>query len=166
MLRFSLSRAALLAMVIASPLAARDDLGVFGTWGSFRDGDVPRCYAIAQAEDTTRRRDFVPYASVATWPGRNVRGQVYFRLSRPLAARAGISLAIGGERFALVGSGNNAWASGQAMDASIVAAMRSAGRMSISASDKLGNRFTDYYSLTGAATALDAASVGCARQRR
>ena len=51
------------------------------------------------------------------------------------------------------------------MDAAIVAAMRSAGSMSISASDSAGHRFTDRYSLEGAATAMDAATVGCARIR-
>jgi len=51
------------------------------------------------------------------------------------------------------------------MDAAIVAAMRSAGTMSVSATDSAGRRFTDRYSLEGAATALDAATVGCARVR-
>ena len=51
------------------------------------------------------------------------------------------------------------------MDAAIVAAMRSAGAMSVSARDAAGRRFTDRYSLAGAATAMDAATVGCARIR-
>ena len=157
---------AIIATILAVPLAAKDDLGVFGNWGAFRDGDVPRCYAIAQGEDSSRRRDFTPFASVSTWPRREVRGQVYFRLSRPLAAGSAITLRIGGESFTLVGSGNNAWASGAGMDAQIVAAMRAASRMSVNARDNAGNRFSDSFSLTGAATAMDAASVGCARRTR
>jgi len=37
--------------------------------------------------------------------------------------------------------------------------------MSLSATDRAGRRFSDRYSLDGAATALDAATVGCARVR-
>jgi hypothetical protein len=51
------------------------------------------------------------------------------------------------------------------MDAAIVAAVRSAATMSVSARDAVGKRFTDRYSLAGAATAMDAATVGCARNR-
>ena len=51
------------------------------------------------------------------------------------------------------------------MDAAIIAAMRSADSMSVRAIDRSGRRFTDRYSLEGAATAMDAATVGCARIR-
>ena len=156
--------------LIASPLAAKDSLGVFGQWGAFRDPQVPRCYAIAAAESDTRagtraRPDHAPFASVGTWPKRGVRGQLHFRLSRNLAASPRISLAIAGQRFELTGGGGDAWAKDRTMDAAIVAAMRSAGSMSVSATDGAGRRFTDRYSLEGAATALDAATVGCARMR-
>ena len=49
------------------------------------------------------------------------------------------------------------------MDAAIVAAMRSGSRMSVTATDRGGNRFTDRYSLAGVATAIDAATIACAR---
>ena len=154
--------------LIASPLAAKDSLGVFGQWGAFRDPQVPRCYAIAAAESETRARvarDHAPFASIGTWPKRAVRGPLHLRLSRNLAASPRIALAIGGQRFELTGGGGDAWARDRTMDAAIVAAMRSAGTMSVSATDSAGRRFTDRYSLEGAATALDAATVGCARVR-
>lgn len=153
----------LVALLVASPLAARENLGVFGDWGAFRDPQVPRCYAIVAAENEAR--DHAPFASVGTWPKRQVRGQVHVRLSRSAAPSAAISLSIGGERFTLTGSGADAWAQDRRMDAAIVSAMRSAGAMSVSARDRAGNRFTDRYSLDGAATAMDAATVGCARVR-
>ena len=71
-------------------------------------------------------------------------------------------LTIGSERFTLAASGRNAWAQDARMDASIVAALRSAIRMSVSARDEQGRRFTDRYDLAGVATAIDAAVVGCA----
>lgn len=160
------SRALALSLVVlASPLAAKDSLGVFAGWGAFRDPSVPRCYAIAAPEPTRAARDYAPFASVGTWPKRRVRGQVHFRLSRKLADTAAITLQVGGQRFALTGGGGDAWAAGNAMDAAIVAAMRSARSITVSARDARNRRFSDRYVLEGAATALDAATVGCARTR-
>ena len=156
---------ALLLLVLATPLAAKDSLGVFGGWGAFRDPSVPRCYAIAAPEPTRAARDYAPFASVGTWPKRKVRGQIHFRLSRKLAAAPTITLQVAGRRFALSGGGGDAWGAGNAMDAAIVAAMRSARSMTLSARDARGRRFSDRYALEGAATALDAATVGCARSR-
>ena len=160
---------ALLLLTLAAPLAAKDSLGVFGEWGAFRDPAVPRCYAIAAAEPRAGsgadRAEHAPFASVGTWPERGVRGQVHVRLSRNAASRSAVSLRLGGQSFALTGSGPDAWAQDRRMDAAIVAAMRSAATMTVSARDRNGRRFTDRYSLAGAATALDAATVGCARLR-
>jgi hypothetical protein len=150
---------------LAAPLAAKDSLGVFDDWGAFRDPGAGRCYAIAMPEPSRTPAEYRAFASVGTWPKRGVRGQIHVRLSRKLAATPRITLAVGGQRFALTGGGGDAWAPDKATDAAIVAAMRSAGSMSVSASDTGGRRFTDRYRLAGAATALDAASVGCARLR-
>ncbi|HSM52968.1 MAG TPA: hypothetical protein VK839_02155 [Erythrobacter sp.] len=151
---------------LAAPLAAKDSLGVFSGWAAFRDAQVPRCYAIAKPEPTgpqaMRARDYEPYASVATWPTRQIRGQLHFRLSRELVQGARISLRVGGRSFALTGGGGDAWAVDPAMDAAIVAAMRSAESMTVSSTAKTGRRFSDRYLLAGAATAMDAATVGCA----
>lgn len=159
----------LLFLALTAPLAAKDSLGVFGNWGAFRDAQGPRCYAIAAAEDEPRvvmnRREHVPFAGVGTWPARGLRGQIHVRLSRNLAQGSRVTLAIGGQRFELTGSGGDAWARDRAMDAAIVAAMRSGSSMRVSARDRAGRSFTDRYALDGAATALDAATVGCARTR-
>jgi hypothetical protein len=166
----------LAALALSAPLAAKDSLGVFGQWGAFRDPSVPRCYAIAAPEPERRSRGAAraraqdgraqaAFASVGTWPGRGVRGQVHMRLSRTVANGAAITLLLGGRSFALRGAGGDAWAQDARMDAAIVAAMRSAPALSVSARDGGGRRFTDRYSLDGAATAMDAATVGCARIR-
>ncbi len=172
--RFSWVSAAfgcLACVALAAPLAAKDSLGVFEDWGAFRDPSVPRCYAIAAAANAPsgralpRQGSGQAYASVGTWPKRDVRGQLHVRLSRSMAASPAIALSIGGQRFELTGAGSDAWAKDRQMDAAIVAAMRSAGSMSVSARDRNGRRFTDRYTLAGAATAMDAATVGCARIR-
>ncbi|WP_284125819.1 invasion associated locus B family protein [Parerythrobacter aestuarii] len=155
--------ASVLALAIAAPAAAKDSLGIFGDWGAFRDPAAPRCYAIAKAAPSRMQRDYDPYASVGTWPRRKIRGQVHFRLSRALNAERDITLIINDRRFALIGGGGDAWAQDKAMDAAIVAAMRSGAQMVINATDARGRRFSNTYDLTGAATAMDAATVGCAR---
>jgi hypothetical protein len=50
------------------------------------------------------------------------------------------------------------------MDAAIVAAMRTAPKMTIRGTDTRGRRFANTYSLEGAATAMDAATLACARR--
>lgn len=154
-----------LALLAAAPAQARDALGTFGSWGAFRDPAVPRCYAIAIARPSTQQRDFQPYASVGTWPRRDVRNQLHLRLSRRLAPDARIVLTIGRERFALVGGGADAWAADRRMDAAIAAAMRSAESMTVNARDARGRGFSNTWPLAGAATAIDAAALGCARLR-
>ncbi|MBO6769216.1 MAG: hypothetical protein JJ901_13075 [Erythrobacter sp.] len=156
--------AALLLIGLAAPLAAKDSLGVFSDWGAFRDSSVPRCYAIAIPAPSRASREFEPFATVGTWPRRNLRGQVHFRLSRQLAERGTVILTVGGKRFRLTGGGGDAWAQDRTMDAAIVAAMRSADRMTIRATDRRGRRFANSYSLAGAATAMDAATLACARR--
>lgn len=156
---------AVLLAGLATPALARDALGMFGEWAAFRDPAVPRCYAIAKAAPSTLQRDYQPYADVAFWPKQGVRGQVHFRLSRKLAGDAKITLSIGGQRIALTGGGGDAWAVDKRGDAAIVAAMRSAREMTVSARDARGRGFSNTWQLTGAATAMDAAAVGCAAIR-
>ncbi|MFC3101166.1 hypothetical protein ACFODK_09715 [Altererythrobacter lauratis] len=146
--------------LLSAPVLARDSLGVFGQWGAFRDPQVPRCYAIAQAEGSASAAGF---ATVSHWPDRQVRGQVHIRLSRAIAGQDGARLVVSGERFQLAGQGRDVFAADRQMDARIVAAMRSAGSMTVSGRDRQGRLFTDRYVLAGAATAIDAATVGCAR---
>jgi len=90
---------------------------------------------------------------------------VHFRLSRKIAKGAKIDLRIGGERFALSGGGGDAWAADSKMNAAIVAAMRSAGQMSVHSRDATGRGFSNTWPLAGAASAMDAASIGCAKLR-
>lgn len=151
--------------LVAAPAQARDSLGMFETWGAFADPAVPRCYAVAMAEPSTKRREYQPYASVGTWPRRNVRGQVHFRLSRRIKPGAPVTLSIGGQRFTLAAGGSDAWAADPRMDAAIVAAMRSARSMTVATRDTTGGGFSNTWQLPGAATAMDAAAIGCARLR-
>ncbi|EIZ77372.1 hypothetical protein WSK_4066 [Novosphingobium sp. Rr 2-17] len=165
MLRFFGCLLLLLASTIALPAQARESLGLYAAWGAFRDPLIPRCYAIAMADPSAKARDYQAYTAIGTWPARGARGQVHFRLSRKLAANARITLSIGGNRMTLIGGGGDAWPANETDNAAILAAMRSAPSMTVSARDARGLPFANRYTLAGAASAMDAALIGCARVR-
>ena len=157
--------AVLTLLVAATPLAAKDSLGIFSGWGAFRDASVPRCYAIAEPEPGAASRSFEPYATVATWPARRIRAQVHFRLSRERRDATSVVLRIGQRNYPMTGGKADAWARDAATDAAIVAAMRSAETMRVFATDARGRRFSDTYALAGAATAMDAATLACSSRK-
>lgn len=153
--------AALILLLLAAPLAARESLGVYESWAAFKDASPQRCYAIAKAQGTSPAP---AYATISSWPDRGVRGAVHLVLSREVADKAQVRLVVGNKRFTLVAKGRNAWAKDAQGDAAIVAALRAAARMSVSAQGAKGGTFTDRYALAGVATAMDAATVGCAKR--
>lgn len=154
-----------LAAGLAQPAAAREALGVFGGWGAFRDERPSRCFAITEPARLYRDASWRPFASVASWPTAKVRGQLHIRLRKTKLPGAPVTLAIGERRFTLVGGGADAWAPDPRADATIVAAMRSGRSMSVASRAENGRAFADAYALHGAATAIDAATLGCARGR-
>ena len=149
-----------LALAIAAPAGAREAIGVYKSWGAFRDARPLRCYAIAQPQVTGGRSH--GWASVATWPARGLRASLHVRLSRERSRAAGVTLSVGERRFALVANGNDAWAADAPSDRAIVSALRGGRSMSIEAVGVGGQPFADSYALAGAATAIDAAALACA----
>jgi len=152
-------------VAFAMPALAKDSLGVFESWGAFRDADTPRCYAISEAENIRGKADYRAFLSVSFWPKQQVRGQVHFRLSREKSKNARVTASISGRRFTLTGGSADVWAQDKRMDAAIVAAIRSARSMSITTLDRQGKALVDTYALRGSATAIDAATLGCSRLR-
>lgn len=157
----SLALAAWLALQAAT---GRQALGIYDRWGAFRDAAPPRCFAIAQPVNMPRGTR--PFVSIATWPSERHRNQLHVRLSRPRNAGARVTLSIGERRFELIAGPADAWAPDARADAAIVAAMRGGRSMSIETAAANGAPFADVYALGGAATAIDAAAVGCAGRMR
>ncbi|WP_372730276.1 hypothetical protein [Novosphingobium sp.] len=152
------------ALALAGTAVARDSLGVFSTWGAFRDPAVPRCYAIAMAEKKAgRKQDFQPYFTVGYWPSRDIRGAVHVRLARRLAAGSKVTVSFPDANFSLQTGQADAWPSDQTTNAGILAQMRSAQTMVVIARGTDGRSFRDNYRLQGAASAMDAAALGCAK---
>lgn len=139
-----------MVLLTATPAAARENLGLWNSWAAFRDARPPRCYAIAEpARATPKSARWRPFASIGTWPG-GPRNQLHIRLRRPATGR--VTLSVGSKRFPLIAGGADAWAPDPRTDAAIVATLRSAERMQVGG---------DTYTLRGAATAIDAARLGC-----
>ncbi len=149
--------AALLLLAMAQP--GREALGVFDSWGAFRDASPRRCFAIA--EPVEKHATAQPFASIASWPGDRVHNQLHIRLSRPRAANARVTLSIGERRFDLVAGDADAWSPDARTDAAVVSAIREGRSMSVETVAANGAPFADTYALNGAATAIDAAALGC-----
>jgi hypothetical protein len=151
--------------MLAGPALARDTLGVFNSWAAFRDAAPQRCYAIAQPDHIEGAGSgWHAFASVATWPALGKRNQIHLRLSRRYGGRTAPVLLVGDQRFPLIAGGADAWAPDSRTDAAIVATMRSARAMMVVA-DGAEGPIRDAYMLKGAATAIDAAQLGCAKLR-
>lgn len=153
-----------LAFSLQVAVEGRESLGVYDSWGAFRDASPERCFAIAEPLRSGSAGRTRPFASVATWPAEGLRNQVHIRLSLPRRERAAVTLAIGDRRFQLVSGATDAWAPDPRTDAAIVAAMRSGRSMSVESVAANGRPFADTYALKGAATAIDAAAIGCVRR--
>lgn len=153
----------MLALLVATPGAARTSLGTFDGWGAFRDEQPLRCFAIAQPIRGGGGK-WRPFASIATWPQAGVRGQVHVRMGRELTAGSPVILTVNDRRFAMVAGGADVWATDARGDAAIIAALRSARGFTITARAATGAVFSESYELKGAATAIDAAALACARR--
>ncbi len=141
--------------------AGRITIGVHQSWGAFRDASPRKCFAIARPPGVGQRNP--AFASIGVWPGSAARPQFHTRLSRTKRPDARVTLSIGERRFALIAGATDAWAPDPATDAAIVAAMRGARSMSVESVGASSRPFADTYALGGAATAIDAAVLGCAR---
>lgn len=153
---------AMMLLPLLLALQGRTPLGVFESWGAFRDASPRHCFAIAEPSGD-RSGSAGPFASVATWPSDRVRNQLHIRLSRDRHDGASVTLSIGERRFELIAGSTDAWAPDARTDAAIVSAMRGGRSMSIETLGTSGAPFADVYALKGAATAIDAAALGCAK---
>ena len=156
-----MTRLLVIALLLAAPVQAREALGVYDRWGAFRDPSPRHCYAIASPVGAPRAAPWRPFVSFSDWPRQDVHGQLHIRLSRPRDPRARVTLSIGERRFELVAGDADAWAPDARTDAAIVAAVRAGRSLSVETLARGGRPFADVYPLRGAATAIDAAAVGC-----
>jgi hypothetical protein len=153
----------LLLLTAAPAEAAQQTVGVYGQWGAFKRDNPRHCYAIAEPYSGPRSRDAKPFASVGSWPGKGIKSQIHFRLSRDKRDGSAVLLKIADRTFQMLAGKRDAWAADPTADAQIVAAMRSGVDMTIETRAANGALVRNSYRLQGAATAIDAAAIACAR---
>jgi len=152
----------LFLMMATQAAAQQQSLGIFGMWGAFGGGG--RCYAISQPFRGPAAEAWRPFVAVGHWPGRRISGQLHVRLSREKRVGSAVLLRIDGRSFQLRGGGRDAWAPDARGDDEILAAMRTGIEMVIETRSTRGLLVRDQYRLRGAATAMDAAALACARR--
>jgi hypothetical protein len=135
----------LLALAAAAPPGP--GVGQYGRWGAFAAARAGRCYAIAMPMG--RAAGAVAVTAPPLAPRVDIRPS---RTVRPGSLRASVDgrpLPLDGDATASV-SGRR-----------VLAALRTGTRLRVAARDPAGRRFRDDYPLSGLASALDAATIGC-----
>lgn len=151
----------MLALLLLAATAApqRTPLGQYGRWGAFRETAPLACFAIAEPAGKPDGRSR-PYAAVTSRPHDRIAAQFHVRLRESWPGQT-VRARIGDQAFDLLGGAAEAWAKDARDDVRIVAAIRHAGQMTIEARAVNGRHYSDRYPLNGAATAIDAAALGC-----
>lgn len=162
LMRFSVFLA--FAALTAAPVTAAHTLFARGDWVAIDFG--ARCEARSRMLQPPAEVKPPPFAGFLFDPGGPAHGQFYVRVSRPTKAGSPVMLSIDNMPFLLTGQGQSAWSRSPAQSQAIMAAVRGGGTMRLEFRDTGGRRYSDYYGLTGAATAIDAAAAACAGKVR
>lgn len=141
---------------IASPAVARENLGVFGDWGAFKDRGA--CYAISAPTrgDFGKRSD--PYITVSQFKSPGGEPQIMVAVG---ASAHSVSVRAGGQGFKPNVRNDTAWMPDSRGDQAMIKAFQSANSVSVDITTARGNRLTDHYSLVGFGEAWKAALAVC-----
>ncbi|HEY7005398.1 MAG TPA: hypothetical protein VH392_02850, partial [Sphingomicrobium sp.] len=152
---------ALLILAALSTAAAKGDVVYAGgAWAAVDRGAA--CEALSRSAHVVAKGKVQGEAGFAFSRDRRRWGEFHARLRRMPRAGAVVMLRIDKQPFLLVSRGNEAWSDGPLQEQAIIAALRGASGMTVESRDGAGRRFSDPYSLDGAATAIDAAAAACA----
>lgn len=135
--------------------------GIFFGWGVFTEARPLKCFAMARPNRPGTGTDATPHLSVSFGSGRP--GEVYARLRAAPRLGSSVLLGIAGRTFPLAARGEDAWLADRRADQVVIALMRTGASMSIESRTAAGARIRDTYALKGAASAIDAAAMACAR---
>lgn len=152
--------AVLLSAAAPPPPAGRTLIGRYGPWAAFR-AEAPRaCFAVAEPQERSGGKT-PPFLAFARRPGMAAPIALHLRLSRARQADKPVMLTIGERRFTLRAQGQEAWAQDDRDDRRILAALRHADQIDVTATGVHGHHFTDSYALVGGPSAIDAAILAC-----
>lgn len=159
-----LSWLATLAMFSAASTAAAHILFARGDWSAIDFGG--RCEARSRMLEPPAQMKPPPFAAFLFDSPGPAQGQLFVRLSRPAAPNSAVMLQVDAQPFLLIASGQSAWSRSPAQSQAIIAAARNSGTMRVEFRGADGRRYSDYYGLAGAATAVDSAAAACAGKVR
>lgn len=144
-------------------------LGGSGKWQAYAFGPKGAvvCYLYGDAVKTEPKkfRRKTPIAMVTHRPSENVYNVVSFTDFLPLKTGSGVSLDIGGTKFALFTHGDTAWSPTAGTDKTIVDTMRKGREAIVKATPQKGPKLTDTYSLLGFTKALLLIDKACGVKR-
>jgi len=138
-----------------------------GDWSVFvhEDAGGRVCFAAAAPTDmqpkaaTANRTPVVFY--VTTWQKDGVRNEVSVKLGYAIKANSSAAVTAGGQRFALPGNDDKAYAKDTGDERKLLQAMAAGGQMAVKATSAKGTATTDQYSLDGAYAAVQKLQEAC-----
>jgi hypothetical protein len=153
--------ALIFAVAVAQPATI---LYASGGWAAIDRG--ARCEALTRSEHVTIKNGATSVAGVTFDSARRHWGEFHLKMRSASRPGSSIVLDVADRSFLLEARGTDAWARDRAQDRAIIAALRDATGMKVTARDAAGHRVVERFATRGAATAIDAAAAACAGKMR
>jgi hypothetical protein len=158
---FALCASSAVAFAQAGPTL----LGTFEAWEAYKNNDARGavCWAVTQPqtkEPATAKRDPI-YFIITTWPKQNISNEPSIVIGYQFKDAGQATVEVGSDKFSFFTKADGAWLNDKAVEARLIAALRSNGEMTVKGFSKRGTLTTDTYSLKGLSAALDKVSEGC-----
>lgn len=153
------------SVALAQP-AGSTLLGTFEAWEAYKGTDNGRgsvCYVVSQPQTkdpATAKRDAV-YFLITSWPSQKVSNEPSVIIGYPFKERSEATVQVGSDKFQFFTKDDGAWLASRDDETKLIAAMRSAGELTVKGMSRRGTLTTDTYSLKGISAALDKAAEGC-----
>ena len=165
------STACILGLLCSSVSAQKTSkrVSVQADWSIFVESEPMECWAVSAPIETVNKRGgsivkvrrSAIYLSVFYRPKDNIKGEVSFTGGYTFANGRSIALDIGNVTYELATDGEWAWPLTPAVDAKIIAAMKSGAKAVITAQSERGTITKDTFSLKGFTAALKDAEKRC-----
>ncbi|MCY4336198.1 MAG: invasion associated locus B family protein [Litoreibacter sp.] len=139
-------------------------------WSVFVEDNPTQCWVVSSPKETVNtkegrvvavnRGDILMFVSY--WPNAGKMGEVSFTGGYPFGDGSTVTVEIGGTKFELFTSGENAWAASADDDNKIITAMKRGADAAVSGVSTRGTNTRDKFSLLGFTAALEDAEKRCA----
>ncbi len=141
---------------LASPATARENLGVFGNWGAFKERGA--CYAIAVPTQSEAGKRSEPYITVSQFLPAGSAPQIMVATG---ASSRTVSVRAGGQNFRPTVRNESAWMPDSRGDQLMIQAFMASSSVNVEITTARGNHLFDRYALTGFGDAWKTAQAAC-----